>query len=323
MAITVSFQPHLIRLYQVQRRVAVRLQLGLQSRSPSARALLPEPQQQHPTASTTDHSISQSLPQPPATPAAAAAGAAAAASPLSGLSASCSSAAAPAAVSLDVEYAHMRLADGAEVSSPAWVALLDQHCAVLLKTYVKPEVPAGARCFGGVPPAAWAAAPALPEVVAALQLLAGGRLLLGHGLAKDLAALGMNHPQHLMCDTMTHPAFCNKAGNSRSLRQLAKAFLGLNIQQQQHPKQQQLKLPSHRQHQASTGKGRRQQQQQQALRRAQHDPEEDAAAVMRLYQQVVLPSTYEGQVAAATQQLLLQIKQRQQQQQQELQAEEG
>jgi hypothetical protein len=51
-----------------------------------------------------------------------------------------SSSAAPAAVSLDVEYAHMRLADGAEVSSPAWVALLDQHCSVLLKTYIKPEV---------------------------------------------------------------------------------------------------------------------------------------------------------------------------------------
>jgi hypothetical protein len=43
-------------------------------------------------------------------------------------------------VSLDVEYAHMRLADGAEVSFPAWVALLDQHCSVLLKTYIKPEV---------------------------------------------------------------------------------------------------------------------------------------------------------------------------------------
>jgi hypothetical protein len=43
-------------------------------------------------------------------------------------------------VSLDVEYAHMRLAGGAEVSCPAWVALLDQHCGVLLKTYIQPEV---------------------------------------------------------------------------------------------------------------------------------------------------------------------------------------
>jgi hypothetical protein len=49
-------------------------------------------------------------------------------------------------------------------------------------------------------------------VVAQLQQLAAGRLLLGHGLAKDLAALGMSHPQHLMFDTMTHPAFCNKVG---------------------------------------------------------------------------------------------------------------
>jgi hypothetical protein len=34
----------------------------------------------------------------------------------------------------------MRLADGVEVSFPAWVALLDQHYSVLLKTYIRPEV---------------------------------------------------------------------------------------------------------------------------------------------------------------------------------------
>jgi DNA polymerase III epsilon subunit-like protein len=74
------------------------------------------------------------------------------------------------------------------------------------------QVPPGACWFGGVPPAAWAAAPALPEVVGQLQQLCGGRLLLGHGLAKDMAALGMRHPQHLLFDTMTHAAFCNKVG---------------------------------------------------------------------------------------------------------------
>jgi hypothetical protein len=77
-----------------------------------------------------------------------------------------------------------------------------------------------------VPPAAWAAAPALPEVATQLQQLAGGRLLLGHGLAKDMAALGMRHPQHLMFDTMTHAAFCNKVGSGwRGLQQCTQKWL--------------------------------------------------------------------------------------------------
>ncbi|WIA32659.1 hypothetical protein OEZ86_003460 [Tetradesmus obliquus] len=292
-------------------RTPALVQLRLQRRSALATASLPEPQQQHTTAASTRSP--QSLPQQPA-----ALPSAPATAP-TGVSAPSPASASPAAVSLDVEYAHMRLADGSEVSCPAWVALLDQHCTVLLKTYIQPEVPPGARCFGGVPPSAWAGAPQLPEVVAQLQGLAAGRLLLGHGLAKDLAALGMAHPGHLLLDTMTHPAFCNKAGNARSLRQLAKAFLGINIQQQQ---QQQPTAAGPRQRQASKSTGRQQQQQQQQQqrgpgRRAQHDPQEDAAAVMRLYQQVVLPSTYDGQVAAATQQLLLEIQQRQQQQQQD------
>jgi hypothetical protein len=72
------------------------------------------------------------------------------------------------------------------------------------------QVPPGARICGGVPAAAWADAPSLPAVVLQLQQLAAGRLLLGHGLAKDLAALGLSHPQQLLFDTMSHPAFRNK-----------------------------------------------------------------------------------------------------------------
>jgi hypothetical protein len=81
-----------------------------------------------------------------------------------------------------------------------------------------------------------------------------------------------------------------QAGNSRSLKQLAKAFLVMNIQQQQPAKQQLLASPPrHKQHKAGAARKRQQQhpqQQQQAVRRVQHDPEEDAAAVMRLYQKV-------------------------------------
>jgi hypothetical protein len=85
-----------------------------------------------------------------------------------------------------------------------------------------------------------------------------------------------------------------QAGNSRSLKQLAKAFLGINIQQQQQqqrqkPQQQHMESTlRHKQYKASAArKGQQQQrQQQQVVHREQHDPEEDAAAVMQLYQQV-------------------------------------
>lgn len=100
------------------------------------------------------------------------------------------------------------------------------------------QVTAGARWIGGVPLADCAEAPSLPTILQQLQDLVADQLLLGHGLAKDLAALGFDHPQALRFDTMTHPAFCNKAGNARTLKQLAKQFLSQDIQQGQPSEQQ-------------------------------------------------------------------------------------
>jgi hypothetical protein len=42
----------------------------------------------------------------------------------------------------------MRLAGGAELAQPTWVALLDAQCSVLLKTYIKPEVSRTATARG-------------------------------------------------------------------------------------------------------------------------------------------------------------------------------
>ena len=44
------------------------------------------------------------------------------------------------AVALDVEYAHYLTAEGRQVSVPAWVALVDQDCCVLLKTHIQQQV---------------------------------------------------------------------------------------------------------------------------------------------------------------------------------------
>lgn len=135
--------------------------------------------------------------------------------------------------------------------------------------------------MGGVNPAAARSAPDLSTVLQQLQQLAAGQLLLGHGIAKDLTALGWDHPEGHRFDTMTHAAFCNKAGISKNLKQLAKEFLSADIQQGPQAAQQRGGMPS---------RGGKKQQQQQGppamVSRSGHDPEEDAVAVMQLYQQV-------------------------------------
>ncbi|KAI8465560.1 MAG: hypothetical protein J3K34DRAFT_525288 [Monoraphidium minutum] len=84
---------------------------------------------------------------------------------------------------------------GREVAVAAWVALVDERGAVLLDTRVRQEdqVPRGAswRHWGGVPLAACASAPPRAAVLAALLPLLEGRLLVGHGVARDAAALGL------------------------------------------------------------------------------------------------------------------------------------
>eukprot|EP00879_Flechtneria_rotunda_P007678 GHRR01008051.1.p1 GENE.GHRR01008051.1~~GHRR01008051.1.p1 ORF type:complete len:429 (+),score=108.12 GHRR01008051.1:504-1790(+) len=230
------------------------------------------------------------------------------------------------AVALDVEYAHLLLPDGQKISLAAWVALVDEQCNLLLKTYINALVP-GAKHYGGVPLECCMSAPPLAEVKQHIQQNLQGKMLVGHNLAKDLAALGLSHPQYLRFDTMTHPAFQNRAGNSKNLKQLARVFLGVKIQHQirRQIQRQGNTTKSKKQQQRQQGSNHVQQKQQGAqlhVSRSGHDPEEDAVAVMKLYQQVVVPTTYEGQVAAATHELLLKIQRQQRQQEEEEEREE-
>ncbi|KAF8071374.1 rex4 [Scenedesmus sp. PABB004] len=231
---------------------------------------------------------------------------------------------------LDVEYAHYALrgagpGEPATRAVPAWVALVDAAGRALLVTRVAPpaDLPPGAAHVGGVPPAETAGAPPLGDVMRALAALAEGRLLVGHGLAKDLAALAWAHPARLRFDMMAHPAFCNAAGNARSLRRLAAAHLGLAIQGGEPPAPP-APPPARGRRRARRGPP--------PAPRPRHDPVEDAAAAMRLFQearrrsaqrggaaagaaavrltrvppraQVVVPASYDGRVAAATEALL-------------------
>eukprot|EP00775_Hariotina_reticulata_P011421 gene11421-11567_t len=226
------------------------------------------------------------------------------------------------AIALDVEYSHFVLANGSQVAAAAWIAAVDGTGRLLLKTYVAAQAPAGARWSGGVNLAKCSTALPLQEVVQQLQLLLQNQLLVGHGLAKDLSALGLAHPKELQFDTMTHNAFCNKAGNAKSLKQLAQQYLNRQVQatvaaagrrtdkKQKQSRKHQRSSSMYAQGSQELGTERFECQQHQLKQRYVHDPEEDARAVMELYQKVVWPSTYKGQVAATTERLVSEFKRR-------------
>ncbi|KAF5836960.1 hypothetical protein DUNSADRAFT_5189 [Dunaliella salina] len=164
-------------------------------------------------------------------------------------------------VALDVEYMHYRRSrpggppGSQEHACAAWVALVDDSQQTVLKTECRPKsLPADFVWVGGVPMERLHGAPPVQEVACRVQQLANGKRLIGHGLLKDLQALGIaDHPDTY--DTMCFPLFQNKSGSARTLGYLAAEHLGLKLH-----------TPGQK-----------------------HDPEEDAAALMQLYTRCVHP----------------------------------
>ncbi|KAL9190118.1 hypothetical protein ACHAXT_007329 [Thalassiosira profunda] len=61
-----------------------------------------------------------------------------------------------------------------------------------------------------------------------------GKVVVGHSLHNDFAALGLSHPEHLLRDTCMHEPLLN-AGKKPSLKALAKEQLGVTIQEEGRP----------------------------------------------------------------------------------------
>lgn len=157
-------------------------------------------------------------------------------------------------VAIDVEYTHLQLApSGRHVSLAAEVCAVDASGKVLLYEHCNPLEGQLAqhrwRHVGGQPAALWQHAPPLSEVRRQLQELLKGRVLVGHHLRKDLAALALSHPGEATRDTLRYRELQGRGGSGRKLRDLSAEKLGRAIQ------------PS----------GRR------------HSPREDAQAAMDLY----------------------------------------
>lgn len=157
-----------------------------------------------------------------------------------------------------MEYTHLALPPRwRHISLPAEVCAVDAGGRVLLYERCNPlesELPAQRwRHVGGLPPPLWQHAPPLGEVRARLAALLAGRILVGHHLSKDLAALALAHPASDVRDTLRYRELQGRRGAGRKLRQLSAEKLGRDIQRS----------------------GRR------------HSPREDAQAAMDLYLQEV------------------------------------
>ena len=162
-------------------------------------------------------------------------------------------------IALDVEYAHVLLPGHGEASVAAWVCLmapysdqpllktycrhplLDSHTQLPAESQAKASSAGGAskghqlRGIGGVRLKALQGAPPLSQVTDQVRELWHGRLLVGHGVAKDLKALGVDVEQSdcsstantttgsassgVYYDTITFPEFQSKvrSGNLAAL----------------------------------------------------------------------------------------------------------
>mmetsp|Transcript_6626 Transcript_6626/g.18478 ORF Transcript_6626/g.18478 Transcript_6626/m.18478 type:complete len:256 (-) Transcript_6626:128-895(-) len=126
-------------------------------------------------------------------------------------------------------------------SSLARVCIVNNLGNVLLDVYVKQKQKvADYRTFvSGIRPSDLKVALPLEEVQEKVHSIVKGRMLVGHAIHNDLAALQMSHPRKLIRDTAKYPPLMReprpgRKPKPRALRKLAAEQLGLEIQSGEH-----------------------------------------------------------------------------------------
>ncbi|CAG9466137.1 unnamed protein product [Pedinophyceae sp. YPF-701] len=123
----------------------------------------------------------------------------------------------------------------------ARATVVNDQGAVLFDSFCRPRE----RIFNfrtkvsGIRPSDLQDAPPFEHVQAKVFELIKGRTLVGHAVANDLHALKLTHPRELLRDTAHYPPLMVRPEGGgklrpRSLRALAKEFLGLDIQAGEH-----------------------------------------------------------------------------------------
>ncbi|KAL6010978.1 hypothetical protein ACLOJK_001422, partial [Asimina triloba] len=126
------------------------------------------------------------------------------------------------------------------------VCLMDEDEKIIFQTYVKPNLPVTNYRYEttGIRPEYLRDAMPLKQVGRKIQdILCNGealwkirtragkaRILVGHGLDRDLQCLDIEYPAHLLRDTAKYPPLMKTSKLSNSLKYLTQAYLGYEIQ---------------------------------------------------------------------------------------------
>ena len=122
-------------------------------------------------------------------------------------------------------------------SALARVSLVNYHGHQLYDSYVLPKEPVtDYRTYvSGITPELLQTARTLETVQADVARLLDGKILVGHAIKNDLAALLLGHSKRDIRDTSRHPPFRQLAGGKTpSLKRLARDVLGMDIQGGEH-----------------------------------------------------------------------------------------
>jgi RNA exonuclease 4 len=138
-------------------------------------------------------------------------------------------------VALDCEM--VGVGENGEESMLARISIVNFHGICVLDEYVAPaeKVVDYRTAVSGITPSHLKSAPPLSDVMVKLGPILKDRIVVGHSLHNDFAALMLSHPKHLIRDTANYHMFKKSLRTtSPSLKRLAKEYLGLDIQTGEH-----------------------------------------------------------------------------------------
>ncbi|KAK9239003.1 exonuclease [Lipomyces kononenkoae] len=138
-------------------------------------------------------------------------------------------------VSLDCEF--VGVGHEGKRSVLARVSIVNFYGAVVMDEYVRPEekVTDWRTWVSGIRPSDMQNAKSFKEVQYQVAEVLKARVLVGHAIRNDLKVLMIAHPKRLVRDTSKLAAFRRLAkGRAPSLKKLAKEFLGIDIQGDEH-----------------------------------------------------------------------------------------
>ena len=122
-------------------------------------------------------------------------------------------------------------------SALARVSIVNYHGHQLYDSFVLPKeaVTDYRTHVSGITPELLQAARSLEAVQEDIATLLDGKILIGHAIKNDLAALLLGHPKRDIRDTSRHAAFRALAGGKTpGLKKLARQLLGVEIQSGEH-----------------------------------------------------------------------------------------